>query len=105
VLIVASGDLSHVGPAFGGPPQDWVGRARLQKADDELIERMRAGDAHGFFEAIKWEEDRRNVCGLPPIYLALRVLSPVQGELVAYDRCPADERGTSLVSICGVLFR
>jgi hypothetical protein len=22
---------------------------------------------------------------------------------VAYDRCPADENGTSLVSICGVL--
>jgi AmmeMemoRadiSam system protein B len=105
VLVVASGDLSHVGPAFGGPPQDWVGRARLQKADDVLIERMRAGDARGFFEAIKREEDRHNVCGLPPIYLALRVLSPVRGEQVAYDRCPADERGASLVSICGILFR
>jgi len=105
VLVVAAGDLSHVGPAFGGPPQDWVGRARLQTADDALVERICAGDAQGFFETIKRGEDRSNVCGLPPIYLALRMLGPVQGEQVAYDRCPADEKGTSLVSICGILFR
>lgn len=105
VLVVASGDLSHVGPAFGGYPQGLVRRARLQAADDELIERICAGDAEGFFAAIKREGDRRNVCGLPPIYLALRVLSPVQGERVAYDRCPAEENGTSLVSVCGILFR
>ncbi|MGD1995059.1 MAG: hypothetical protein PVI59_17850, partial [Anaerolineae bacterium] len=49
--------------------------------------------------------DQYNVCGLPPIYLMLRALGSVTGELVAYDQCPADEEGTSLVSICGVLFR
>ena len=105
VLVVASADLSHVGPAFGGQPLDLVGRARLQAADEALIERMCAGDAEGFFTAIKRDGDRRNVCGLPPIYLALRMLSPVQGEPVAYDRCPADANGTSLVSICGILFQ
>ena len=105
VIVVAAGDLSHVGPAFGGQPQGLVERALLQAADDELIERICAGDARGFFAAIKRERDRRNVCGLPPIYLALRLLSPVQGERVAYDRCPADENGTSLVSVCGIVFR
>jgi AmmeMemoRadiSam system protein B len=105
VLIVASADLSHVGPAFGGQPLDLVGRARLQAADEALIERICAGDAEGFFAAIKRDGDRRNVCGLPPIYLALRMLSPVQGEQVAYDRCAADGNGTSLVSICGILFQ
>jgi len=105
VIVVAAGDLSHVGPAFGGQLQGLVERARLQAADDELIERICAGDARGFFAAIKREGDQRNVCGLPPIYLALRMLSPVQGERVAYDRCPADENDTSLVSVCGVVFR
>jgi len=105
VIVVVSGDLSHVGPAFGGQPLDLVGRARLQAADDELIERICAGDASGFFTAIKREGDRRNVCGLPPIYLALRMLSPVEGERVAYERCPADQNGTSFVSVCGILFR
>jgi AmmeMemoRadiSam system protein B len=104
VIVVAAADLAHVGPAFGGQPLDFVGRARLQAADEGLIERVCEGDARGFFEALRREGDRRNVCGLPPIYVTLRVLSPVQGRQVAYDRCPADQNGTSLVSICGVLF-
>ena len=104
-LVVAAADLSHVGPAFGGQPRDLVGRARLQAADEELIGHMCAGDAQGFFAAIRRDGDRRNVCGLPPIYIALRMLSPVQGERVAYDRCPADENGTSFVSVCGILLR
>ena len=104
VLVVAAADLSHVGPAFGGQPLDFSGRARLQAADDELIEKMCAGDAKGFFETIKRDKDRHNVCGLSPIYLLLRTLSPTQGYQVAYDRCVADQDGTSVVSICGILY-
>jgi AmmeMemoRadiSam system protein B len=104
-IVVAAGDLSHVGPAFGGHPLDLVGRARLQASDQGLIERIIAGDSQGFFDAIRRIEDRNNVCGVAPIYLAMQLLSPVRGELVAYDRCPADTQGTSIVSICGVLFQ
>ena len=104
-LIVAAADLSHVGPAFGGRPLGLVERGRLQAADDELVGHVCASDARAFFDAIKRVEDRHNVCGLPPIYLALRVLDPVQGRQVAYDRCPADQNGTSWVSICGILFQ
>jgi MEMO1 family protein len=102
-LVVAAADLAHVGPAFGGTPQGLMERAYLQAADEALIEQMCAGSAEGFFEAIKRQGDRYNICGLPPIYLALRVLGTTMGQKVAYDRCPADENGTSLVSICGVL--
>jgi predicted class III extradiol MEMO1 family dioxygenase len=103
VVVVAAADLAHVGPAFGGAPVDQAGRARLQAADDELIGRICAGDAAGFLAAIRREGDRNNVCGLPPIYLALRLLAPTTGKQVAYDRCPADDRGTSLVSVCGIV--
>jgi AmmeMemoRadiSam system protein B len=104
-LVVAAGDLSHVGPAFGGAPVEMAEHALLKEADDELIERMCAGDARGFFGAIKRVEDRNNVCGISPIYLAMRMLGEVQGERVSYDRCPADENETSFVSVCGVVFR
>ena len=104
-LVVAAGDLSHVGPAFGGAPVERAGHALLKEADDELIERMCAGDARGFFAAIKRVEDRNNVCGVSPIYLAMRMLGEMRGERVSYDRCPADEDGTSFVSVCGVVFR
>jgi AmmeMemoRadiSam system protein B len=103
-LVIAAADLAHVGPAFGGQPVDVWGRARLQAADEEIIDRVSAGDAEGFFQAIRRVEDRWNVCGLPPIYLALRVMEPVRGQQVAYERCPADKDGTSLVSICGMGF-
>ena len=103
-LIVAAGDLAHVGPAFGGYTLDIMGRARLKAADLELIECMCAGDRGKFLEAVRLVEDRNNVCGIPPIYLALQLLSPVKGEMVVYDLCPADPQGTSVVSICGVLF-
>jgi hypothetical protein len=69
-----------------------------------LIREIIAGDAEGFFQSISRVQDRYNICGLPPIYLALRLLSPTSGALVAYDRCPADVQGTSVVSVCGVLF-
>jgi len=103
-IVVAAADLSHVGPAFGGQPLDLVGRARMQATDDEMLARVCAGDAEGFFQVLRRNGDRTNVCGLPPIYLALRALEPVRGEQVAYDRCPADGNGTSFVSICGIVF-
>ena len=103
-LVVAAGDLSHVGPAFGGAPVEMAGHALLKEADDELTRRMCAG-THGVLEAIKRVEDRNNVCGISPIYLAMRLLGEVQGERVSYDRCPADENETSFVSVCGVVFR
>lgn len=105
VLVVASGDLAHVGPAFSGPPLDAPGRQQLGKADQELIDHMQAGDAERFFAAIKQMGDRNNVCGVAPIYLTLRTLGTVQGEHIGYATCPADEHHTSVVTVCGMIFQ
>jgi AmmeMemoRadiSam system protein B len=102
-LIVAAGDLAHIGPAFGDAmPVDFARHARLKTHDDALVDAICAGDEEAFFQLIAAEEDRRNVCGLAPIYLALRMLGGVTGERAGYDRCPADPNNTSWVSICGV---
>ncbi len=106
VIVVAAADLAHIGPAFGDPqPIDWAGKARLQAADEMLIQAICQGDAEEFFRLIRAEGDRRRICGLPPIYMTLRFLGGAQGELTGYDRCPADMQGTSFVSVCGVVFR
>src|SRR5690606_16151874 len=68
VLIVASGDLAHVGPAFGGAPLTLQERLRVQSADRILIDRLCAGDAEGFFNAIRTSRNQNNVCGGSPGY-------------------------------------
>jgi hypothetical protein len=62
------------------------------------------GDAEGMFLQVKKEGDRRRICGLPPIYLALRLLGETTGKVTGYAQCPADQQETSLVSICGMVF-
>jgi AmmeMemoRadiSam system protein B len=105
-IVVAAGDLAHLGPAFGDSyPIDLVGRARLTAADQQLMATICTGDAEALFQSVKEEQDRRRICGLPPIYLTLRYLDGAKGEVSGYMQCPADQRGTSLVSICGIVFR
>lgn len=104
VVVIAAADLAHVGPAFGGEPVDIAGAEQLREADAALLATVAAGDAGSFFAALQQVTDRNNVCGLPPIYVALRLLAPVSGVPLAYDRCPADDAGTSLVSVAGLVW-
>ena len=104
-LIVASGDLAHVGPAFGGDPLDGVARRKLRRADEELIAAMRAGDAGEFFGVIRQVQNVNNVCGVAPIYLTLRLLGESQGERAGYAVCPADAANTSVVTVTGMMFK
>jgi AmmeMemoRadiSam system protein B len=103
-LVVAAADLAHMGPAFGDPyGLDYIGRAQLRSADERLLDTVCAGDAAAFFRELRDEGDQRHVCGLPPIYLALRLLGETRGELAGYALCPADQQGMSFVSIAGVI--
>lgn len=104
-MVVAAADLAHVGPAFGdgyafGPAE----KASLAEADASLLAAAASGDANAFLSPLVEERDRRRVCGLPPIYLALTLMAGVEGKLIDYMQCPADENNSSVVSICGMLF-
>ena len=104
-LIVAAGDLAHVGPAFGDIYAiDALERAKLSAADNDLVTAIIKGDAEGVFKLVKQEGDKRRICGLSTIYLAMRLLGETKGELTGYAQCPADQQGASLVSICGIVF-
>jgi predicted class III extradiol MEMO1 family dioxygenase len=75
---------------------------QLKATDDELIDAICRGDAEGFFSAIQCTGNASQVCGVSPIYLTLRLLAPTRGEKRGYSVCPADDKGTSFVTICGV---
>jgi len=103
VLVVASGDLAHVGPAFDGEPVDAAKLAQISRLDDEMLARLAAGDAEGFWRIIQRERDENNVCGVAPFYLSLKTTGPVEGVRAGYAVCPADEERTSVVTIGGVV--
>ena len=94
----------HVGPAFGdATPVDGVGKAMLAAQDAESIDAICRGDAAGFLGLSRAEQDRRNICGLSPIYMSLKLIGEAAGESVGYAQCPADATGGSLVSIVGAV--
>jgi AmmeMemoRadiSam system protein B len=105
VVVVASGDMAHVGVAFGQEPLDDGTLALVHAADQELIQQMAAGDATGFYRAIHAVGDQNNVCGVAPIYLTLRLLGDVEGTPTGYATCPADNDNTSVVTVGGIVWQ
>ncbi len=104
-LVVASGDLAHVGPAFSGSPLRDAGKARITQADNRLLDALGAGDPERFFGEIRSVQDRHNVCGVAPLYYMLHLVGPCTGEQSGYAVCPADRKGTSIVTVAGMLFQ
>ena len=105
-LVIAAGDLAHIGPAFGdSAPLETIARAKLSAEDSRSMEDIRNGDAAGFFGRSRAESDSRRICGISPIYLMLEFLNDkkILGESMGYDQCPADAQGGSVVSIAGAL--
>jgi AmmeMemoRadiSam system protein B len=102
-LIVASGDLAHLGPAFEGPPLDAAAQTRMKVDDEALLATLSGGDAPTFFNFMKGQY-HRNVCGLSPFYFMLDLLGQSRGTTLAYDRCLVDHDHSSFVSICGMIF-
>jgi AmmeMemoRadiSam system protein B len=101
-FVVAAGDMAHVGPAFGGNPVTPGDLLHLHDDDRSLIESISRGDADHFYQNIVRENDRNNVCGTAPIYIALQSLGKCAGNNLAYAACPADVNQTSYVTICGI---
>lgn len=104
VVVIASGDLAHVGAAFGQAPLDGSRRDEVLAEDEKLLAHLRQGDAAGFFETIRAVKDGNNVCGVTPIYLTLQLLGDVVGIPAGYDVCPADDSNTSVVTVGGMVF-
>lgn len=103
-LVIAAGDLAHVGPTFGDDaPLDAVAKAKLKSEDAASLDAIRSGDSQGFLDISVAESDARKVCGLSPIYLMLSLLEGASGVQTGYDQCPADHNSSSVVSIAGAL--
>jgi AmmeMemoRadiSam system protein B len=104
VCYIISGDLAHIGPAFGDPgPLTDSFLERSRSRDQVILQQAETADAARYYEAIRQEEDRRRICGLPPTYLTLEASRPSSGKVLHYEQAVYD-RGNRSVSYASVAF-
>ncbi|MBW1678736.1 MAG: AmmeMemoRadiSam system protein B [Deltaproteobacteria bacterium] len=104
ICLIAGADLAHVGRQFGD--SFLVSSAVMEdirEKDLKMLDYVVKGDAEGFFEYILKENDRRNICGLPPIYTLLRLLKNGKGKLLNYSQWK-DPDGNGAVTFASLAF-
>lgn len=104
VCFVAGVDLAHVGRQFGDREPITEDFLRwVEREDGELIRRLSALDATGFFQNIAKDQDRRRICGFSPLYSLIHLLEGVEGKTLAYRQAYTPETA-SAVTFTSVLF-
>lgn len=87
VCVVASVDLSHVGPKFGDEQGvDPVRAQSIRSADLEMLETVRRRDPEAFFDHFRADANGRNVDAVTAVYTMLHVLGEGPADLIAYDQ-------------------
>lgn len=103
-FVVASSDLSHVGPQFGEPRKiDDQRRFDVERHDREMLGKYVAGDVDDFLSAMKWNQNPTRWCSIGNMTAALSLLEPETIELLDY-RQATDENGMVLVSSAAIAF-
>ncbi len=104
ISIIASADLAHVGPQFGGAQTVTSGVLVKTKVEDlEMLKYVEQLNGEGFYQFILRERDRRNICGLPPIYALLSLIRAQKGELLRYQQWH-DPHGIAAVTFASMAF-
>jgi len=104
VLVLASVDLAHMGPMYDQPEGlDEAGEKKLEADDRGLLGHVEAGDAEAFFSAVARDGNARNVCGVAPVYVALR-LGEGRGDLLRYGQGRIHPESGSVVSFAALAF-
>jgi AmmeMemoRadiSam system protein B len=106
ICVMASADLSHVGPHFGDHDvevsEDYL--SEIGSEDLELLEVALKLDANDFFRHILQEKNKRRICGLASIYTMLSVIDPVEAKLLNYGQTN-QPTGDLAVTFCSMTFR
>ncbi len=104
VCLMASVDLSHIGPQFGAErhvsPGDLID---IRSADLETLKSIEAVDMEGFWQSIAKDGNQRNICGLSAIYTLLGIVTAREGRLLKYSQW-RDEQGWGCVTFASMVF-
>ncbi|HUA83139.1 MAG TPA: AmmeMemoRadiSam system protein B [Bryobacteraceae bacterium] len=105
LLWVLGVDMAHMGRRYGDDLQARAGMDemdRVEQRDRDRIAQISAGDARGFWERVRENQDDLKWCGSAPIYTFLKALPHARGTLRRYQQWNIDEH--SVVSFAGMSF-
>lgn len=99
-LVVASADLSHVGPAFGDPgPVGAQVRKQVEEIDRGLLAEFASGDSEAFIQSVRGTGNATRWCSVGNMAAALFVTGGTP-ELIQYGQSPEslDPQGAALIT-------
>ncbi len=100
--VVASSDLSHVGPQFGEPVAvNDQRKIEVERHDRELMGKYMSADPKQFLEACEWTKNPTRWCSIGNMMAALEIVRPGAVELVDY-RQACDDQGIAMVTSCSM---
>jgi AmmeMemoRadiSam system protein B len=104
LCLVASADLAHVGPQFGDQGAVTPGLlAEVKTKDLEMLRYVKDLQGEEFYGFVFREGDRRNICGLPPIYALVHLIDAQQGEVLHYQQWH-EPQGQGAVTFASMAF-
>lgn len=106
ICVMASADLSHVGPHFGDKDVEVSEEflSGIGSEDLEMLEVALKRDPDDFFRHVQRDQNSRRVCGLASIYTMLSVTDTEESELLNYGQTD-QPTGDLAVTFCSMTFR
>ncbi|MBN1350088.1 AmmeMemoRadiSam system protein B [candidate division KSB1 bacterium] len=104
ICVIASADLAHIGPRYGDsfkPDAHYL--AAIEASDREALDYAASLDSAAFRKSVLKDEEKRRICGFPPIYSMLEVIGADKGNLLKYDSVEVDSN-RSVVSFASMAF-
>jgi len=105
LLWVLGVDMAHMGRRYGDRFAATAERDEMEgvaRRDRARIDRMEQGDAHGFWELVRENQDDLKWCGSAPIYTFMSAVPDARGHLLRYQQWNIDPH--SVVSFAGIKF-
>jgi AmmeMemoRadiSam system protein B len=104
VCLMASVDLSHIGPQFGDGRRVTQGDlSDIRAADLESLRFVESLDREGFWEGVARHSNKGHICGLSAIYTLLSIMEVRKGRLLNYSQW-RDEEGWGCVTFASMVF-
>ena len=99
-------DMTHIGVRYGDTLRATANMGEMlaiESRDRQRIERINAGDIHGYWSLVQDGHDDLKWCGSSPLYTFLKVMPKLRGDLLDYAQWQIDPH--SVVSFGALRFQ